>query len=74
MKENQGFATGRLGRRYETQKQQREASPKLHPRGLARSIGKAMGAGKEWRKAVAALPAEGQRYLHPERRRKETRV
>lgn len=51
-----------------TQKQQAAATPKLHPRGLARSIAKHMKAGKAWRTAVASLPATGRRKLLPERK------
>ena len=55
-------------RRIRTQKQQAAAAGKgLHPRRLARSIAKAMGAKAEWWEAVAALPRTGQKYLHPER-------
>ena len=51
-----------------TQYHQKVAEPKLHPRRLARSIAKRMGAGpKTWRKAVASLPAKGQRKLYPRR-------
>lgn len=64
------MVNARQKRRAETRRQQREATPKLHPRGLARSVKKAMGAGKkEWRSAIAAMPKTGQRYLHPERRK-----
>ena len=56
-------------RAHNTQKAQREAGPGLHPRRLAKSIAKAMGAGKDWRQAVASLPRQGQKYLHPEKRR-----
>lgn len=70
MKLNPGLKTGRQGRRYETQKQQREATHRLHPRGLARSVAKAMGAGDEWRETVAKLPPKGRKYLHPERGQK----
>ena len=38
MKENVGLKTGRAGRRLETQKHQREARGKFHPRGLARAV------------------------------------
>ena len=38
MKENAGLKTGRAGRRLETQKHQREARGKFHPRGLARAV------------------------------------
>lgn len=69
MKENPGFRTGREGRRLQTQKQQREAQVKLHPRGLARSIAKALGDMKGWREEVAKLPRTGRKYLHPERRK-----
>ena len=72
MKLNPGLKTGREGRRLETQKQQREARGKgLHPRGLARSVGKAMGAGKDWREAVAALPKTGRKRIHPKKEREE---
>ena len=72
MRENPGFRMGREGRRLQTQKQQREAAGKrVHPRRLARAIAKDMGAGKEWREAVMSLPRKGEKYLHPERRRKE---
>lgn len=69
MKENPGFRTGREGRRLQTQKKQREAQVKLHPRGLARSIAKARGDMKGWREEVAKLPRTGRKYLHPERRK-----
>ena len=59
-----------MNRKSETKRAQAAASPKLHPRGLARSIAKAAGASKTWRETVAAMPAAGQRYLHPERHRK----
>ena len=66
MKLNEKYATGRAGKRYETQKQQREATPKLHQRSLARSIAKGRGAGKEeWRNAVAELPKTGRKRIHP---------
>ena len=72
MKINPRFKDGKEGRRLRTQKQQREAAGKgLHPRRLARSIAKDMGAGKKWREAVMKLPRTGQKYLHPERRRTE---
>ena len=71
MKERAHIVYGRAGRRLQTQKEQREASPKLHPRSLARSVGKAMGAGKAWRESVAKLPPKGQKYLHPEKHRGE---
>ena len=55
-------------RRMATQNQQQAAAGKtLHPRRLARSVARSMGAGKEWREKVAALPRRGQKYLHPER-------
>ncbi len=38
MKDNPKIKYGRAGRRLETQKQQREAREKFHPRGLARSV------------------------------------
>ena len=73
MKENQGLRLGREGRRLTTQKQQRAARGNgLHPRRLARSIAKARGAGKNWWEEVMALPARGQKYLHPEKRRRMT--
>lgn len=43
--------------------------PVLHPRSLARSVGKAMGAGKDWRKAVASLPRTGRKRIHPKPKR-----
>ena len=65
------MASARGIQRAQTQRQQREASPKLHPRGLARSVAKAMNAGKkEWRHKVAALPKRGQKYLYPWKHRK----
>jgi len=45
--------------------------PRLHPRFLARSVGKAMGAGKDWREAVAALPKTGRARIHPKKKREE---
>lgn len=57
-----------------TRREQRTAKPKLHPRSLARSVAKANGFGEEWRILIAALPKQGQKYLHPERRRKEVRA
>ena len=45
--------------------------PRLHPRGLARSVGKAMGAGKNWRTAVASLPRTGRKRIHPKKKREE---
>ena len=72
MKLNPGFKTGREGRRMETRKQQREARGQaLHPRGLARSVAKAMGAGKDWRKAVAQLPKEGRKRIRPKTSRSD---
>lgn len=54
-------------KRKETRWHQRIAKPKLHPRGLARSIARAMGAGKDWREQVVSkLQPMGQKYLHPE--------
>ena len=44
-----------------------EKGPVLHPRSLARSVGKAMGAGKDWRKAVASLPRTGRKRIHPKK-------
>ena len=38
MKNDVKIKYGRKGRRLETQKQQREAREKFHPRGLARSV------------------------------------
>lgn len=38
MYEKSKMKTGREGRRLETQKHQREAKGKFHPRGLARSV------------------------------------
>ena len=64
------MATARQKRARETRRAQREAKPKLHPRCLARSVGKAMGAGDAWRGEVAKLPRTGRKYLHPERHRK----
>ena len=64
------MATARQDRARATRKAQREAKPKLHPRCLARSVGKAMGAGDAWREQAAKLPRTGRKYLHPERRRK----
>ena len=63
------MATARQTRRWTTRKNQTSERVVLHPRKLARSIAKAMGAGDEWREAVAKLPARGQRLLHPERRK-----
>lgn len=53
----------------ETRKQQAAAAGKgLHPRGLARSVAKAMGAGKgDWRERVAALPKTGRSRIHPKK-------
>ena len=63
------MATNR--KRIETQRQQREARGKgLHPRSLARSVAKAMGAGKEWREKVAELPRTGRSRIHPKEERK----
>ena len=65
----EGRLTG-MNRRNETRKNQLAAAGKgLHPRRLARSVARTMGAGKEWREKVAELPAEGRKYLHPERHR-----
>lgn len=49
----------RTDKRKQTQKQQAAATPKLHPRGLARSVAKTIGRGKvldNWREQVAKLP------------------
>ena len=49
----------RKDKRKQTQKQQAAATPKLHPRGLARSVAKTLGGGKvrkNWREQVAKLP------------------
>ena len=47
-------------------KNQKTARPTLHPRSLARSIAKSMGAGKEdWREKVAELPKTGRKRIHP---------
>ena len=51
--------------------EKRTKGPRLHPRGLARSVGKAMGAGKDWREAVAALPKTGRKRIHPKKEREE---
>lgn len=57
--------------RKATQYRQKISTPKLHPRRLARSIAKAMGAGpRTWRSAVASLPRTGTRNLHPKGQRK----
>lgn len=69
MKTNEGLKLGKYGRKLTTQKQQRLATRKLHPRSLARRVGRAMGAGKDWREAVAGLPKRGNKYLYPEKRR-----
>ena len=51
------MANKRKDKRKETQRQQAAATPKLHPRGLARSVAKTLGASKAtWRDQVAALP------------------
>ena len=72
MKQNPGLKTGREGRRLTTRKQQREARGQgLNPRGLARSVAKAMGAGKEWRQAVAQLPKEGRKRIRPKTSRSD---
>lgn len=63
------MATARQTRRQTTRKNQTRERIVLHPRKLARSIAKAMDAGKAWRSTVARLPAKGQRLLHPERKR-----
>ena len=63
------MANARQTRRAETRRNQRAERTVLHPRGLARSIAKALGAGEDWRSAVAGLPARGERLLHPERRK-----
>lgn len=58
-----------------TQRQQATAKPKLHPRGLARSVAKYLGASRgTWRDQVAALPRHGQKYLHPEKYRLEAKA
>ena len=62
------MGSARQNRKMATRRAQREAGPALHPRRLARSIGKELGEGKDWRGRVAGLPAKGQRFLHPERR------
>lgn len=49
----------RTDKRKQTQKQQAAATPKLHPRGLARSVAKTLGKGKvskNWREQIAKLP------------------
>ena len=70
MRVNQGLKLGREGRRLQTQKEQRLAKGNgLHPRRLAREIARRMEAGKDWRTPIAAMPAQGQKYLHPERHR-----
>ena len=51
--------------------EKRTKGPRLHPRSLARSVGKAMGAGKDWREAVAALPKTGRARIHPKKEREE---
>ena len=62
------MANAKQIRRWRTQHQQAAAEGhSLHPRHLARSIAKTLGAGKNWRKAVASLPKRGRKYLHPER-------
>ena len=65
------MANKRKDKRKQTQRQQAAATPKLHPRGLARSVAKTLGASKEtWRDQVAALPRTGRKYLrHPEKER-----
>lgn len=63
------MATARQKRAKRTQRERAAARPKLHPRGLARSVAKSLGLGKDWRK-VSKLPRTGRKYLHPERRRK----
>ena len=46
-------------------KNKKTAGPTLHPRSLARSIAKGMGAGKDdWRNAVAELPKTGRKRIH----------
>lgn len=62
------MANARQKRRAETRRNQRAERTVLHPRGLARSIAKALGAGEDWRSAVAGLPATGAKLLRPERR------
>ena len=58
-----------------TQREQQKAKPKLHPRGLARSIAMNLGATPStWRTVVAGLPKKGRKYLHPEFARKEARA
>ena len=65
------MASARHVKAAETRRNQRNAQPKLHPRCLARSVAKAMGAGKEWRNECAGLPRRGQKYLYPERHQKK---
>ena len=63
----------RATRRKETQRQQREAHPKLHPRGLARSVAKFINRYNHqteneidlWRENVVKLPKKGKARIHP---------
>ena len=74
MKENGGLRSGRDGRRLETQKQQREAKVKLHPRGLARSIADKHGWKQDWRERVAELPRTGKDRIRPKKQREDSQV
>lgn len=65
------MGSARQERRKETRRAQRTARPTLSPRTLARSVGKAMSAGGEWRGEVAKLPRTGRKYLRPERHTKK---
>ena len=62
----------RGSRKRETQRNQRAAEGySINPRRLARSIAKAQGFGKDWQEQIRQMQPTGQKYLHPEKHRKE---